>query len=453
MISPVRRELATITRLAAPIVAAQLGSMMLWVVDLAMVGRVGVHAIDAVSLGRLVILGSLMMAAGIVFGIDPVITQAHGARNARLLGVTFQRGMVLAVVVSAPNAVIWLLAERILLALGQDPGLSAEAGRYVVVQLPLIPAFLLFTVLRQYQLGRGIMMPSMWVTLLGNGANVAANYALIYGHWGMPRLEIVGAGIATVLTQILMLVALAVWTVEGRLYEGAWTGWSRDALRLDRLLRLTRYGLPVGIQLCLEMWAFMSAMLLAGWIGQEALAAHSIALNLASIAYMLPLGVSLAVVTRVGNLIGERDPEGAQRSAWVAFGMGAGVMLLSAIAFVVGRRALPALYTSDAEVVELCAVVLPIAAGFQLFDGVQAVGGGILRGMGKTRPAAVFNLAGYWVLALPAAWLLAFRAGLGLAGIWWGLALGLAVIAACLVAWVAIRGPAKVDARLDDLDG
>ena len=452
MISPVRRELVTITRLAAPIVAAQLGSMMMWVVDLAMVGKVGVHAIDAVSLGRLVIMGSLMMAAGVVFGIDPVITQAHGARNARLLGVTFQRGLVIAVAVSVPNAVVWLFAEPILVALGQDPALSAEAGRYVVVQLPLIPAFLLFTVLRQYQLGRGIMMPSMWVTFLGNGVNVAANYALIYGHWGLPRLGIVGAGIATVITQVLMLIALAVWTVAGRLYEGAWTGWTRDALRLDRLLRLVRYGLPVGIQLSLEMWAFMSAMVFAGWLGHDALAAHSIALTLASISYMLPLGISLAVVTRVGNLIGEGDPEGAQRAAWVAYGMGAGVMLLSAVVFVLGRKVLPALYTDDVAVLRLCAAVLPIAAGFQLFDGVQAVGGGILRGMGKTRPAAVFNLAGYWVLALPVAWLLAFRGGLGLAGIWWGLAIGLAVIAGCLVAWVAIRGPARVDARILDLD-
>jgi len=452
MISPVRREWITITRLAAPVAAAQLGTMAMWVVDMIMVGGVGVEAIGAVSLGRLVILGSLMVTSGIVFGIDPVIAQAHGARNARLLGVTLQRGLVLALAASVPNAALWLFGEPILLAFGQDPALSAAAGRYVAVQIPLVPAYLVFTVLRQYLMGRAIVMPILGVTLVGNAVNVAANYALIYGHWGLPRMEAVGAGIATVVTQGVMLVALAVWIVAGRLHEGGWTGWSQDALRADRLLALLRYGFPVGVQLSLEVWAFLSCTVLAGWLGPAELAAHSVALNLSSIWYMIPLGISLGAVTRVGNLIGEGDPRGAQRAAWVAFALGAAVMLVSAIAFVVGRRALPAWYTTDPAVLDLCAAILPIAAGFQLFDGVQVVGGGILRGMGKTRPAALFNLAGYYLLALPAAWLFAFRGGLGLPGVWWGLLLGLAVIAVALLVWVGVRGPAHVDARIAHLD-
>lgn len=452
MISPVRRELLTIVRLATPVAAAQLGSMMMWVVDLVMVGRVGVHALDAVSLGRLLVMGTLMLTSGIVYGIDPVLTQAWGARNERLLGVTFQRGLVLALVVSVPNVLVWTVAEPILVALGQDPALSASAGEYLLVQLPLVPLFLVFTVLRQYQLGRGIVMPSMWVTFLGNAVNVAANYALIFGHWGFPRLEVVGAGIATVVTQAFMLVALSAWTWWGRLYVGAWTGWSRDALRLDRLGRLFRYGLPVGIQLSLEVWAFVTCSLLAGWLGHRELAAHTIALNLASVSYMIPLGISFGVVTRVGNLIGERDPAGAQRAAWVGLALGGGAMVVSAIVMVAGRHALPALYTDDAAVLALAATVLPIAAGFQLFDGLQAVGGGVLRGMGKTRPAALFNLAGYYLLGLPFGAWLAFRSDLGLTGIWWGLATGLAAIAAALVTWVFFRGPARIDARITDLD-
>ena len=198
----------------------------------------------------------------------------------------------------------------------------------------------------------------------------------------------------------------------------------------------------------LEFWAFLWANLLAGWMGSAALASHTIVINLVSIAFMVPMGISFGVVTRVGNLIGEGDPAGAQRAAWVGFALGGGVMSISATAFIIGRRFLPSLYTVDPAVIATCAALLPIAAAFQLFDGVQVVGGGILRGMGRTRPAAVFNLIGYYVLALPAAYWLAFPGGYGLPGMWWGLALGLAVIAAALVLWVWLRGPARVDARV-----
>ena len=182
--------------------------------------------------------------------------------------------------------------------------------------------------------------------------------------------------------------------------------------------------------------------------GSAALASHTIVINLVSIAFMVPMGISFGVVTRVGNLIGEGDPVGAQRAAWVGFALGGGVMSISATAFIVGRRFLPSLYTLDPAIIATCAALLPIAAAVQLFDGVQVVGGGILRGMGRTRPAAVFNLIGYYVLALPAAYWLAFPGGYGLPGMWWGLAFGLAVIAAALVLWVWLRGPARVDARV-----
>jgi MATE family multidrug resistance protein len=157
---------------------------------------------------------------------------------------------------------------------------------------------------------------------------------------------------------------------------------------------------------------------------------------------MVPLGISQAVVTRVGNLLGARDPTGAQRSAWVAMVLGGGVMLISAISFVTLRNLLPRLYTGDPAVVALCATILPIAGVFQVFDGVQVVGCGVLRGMGRTRPAAVFTFVAYWMLALPLSYGLGLRAGWGLSGIWWGLCLGLACVAVGLVAWIRLRGPA-----------
>jgi len=449
--SPVRKELFAISRLALPVAASHVGAMMLWVVDLMMVGGVGVEELDAVALGRLWIIGTMIFSMGVVMGIDPIISQAHGARNPKLLGLTLQRGIVVALAVSVPTAISWLFTKKFLLLTGQDPHLSAEAFRYSLVQIPGIPFFLLFVVLRQYLLGRGIAAPCMWITFLANGVNVLANWVLIFGHLGSPPMGVVGAGIATSLTQAFMATALGVWIVVFRLERGGWTGWSRAALERTGLLEVFRYGLPVGIQIGLEIWAFMLANLLAGWMGHAELASHTIVINLASIAFMVPLGISFGVATRVGNLIGRQDPVGAQRAAWLGFALGGGVMTLSAMAFVVGRRWLPSLYTDDGAVIATCALLLPIAAVFQLFDGIQVVGGGVLRGMGRTRPAALFNLFGYYMLALPIAYWLAFSKGYGLAGIWWGLTLGLATVAALLVVWVWLRGPARVDARIVDL--
>jgi MATE family multidrug resistance protein len=169
---------------------------------------------------------------------------------------------------------------------------------------------------------------------------------------------------------------------------------------------------------------------------------------LASLTFMVPLGIALAAVTRVGQRIGQGNPRGAQQSAWLAVGMGAGVMALSAIVIVSTRHLLPLLYTKNAEVVKLASSILPIAAAFQLFDGTQVTGGGVLRGMGSTLPAALINLGGYYVLALPLAYWLGLRTDWQLAGIWWGLALGLALVAITLVAWIAKAGPARARAMV-----
>jgi MATE family multidrug resistance protein len=238
-----------------------------------------------------------------------------------------------------------------------------------------------------------------------------------------------------------MLVLLACWGWLFRLQRGAWVGWSALAFERRGLLEIVRFGAPVAVQLALEMWAFQVATLMAGLLGELGLAAHTVVLNLASLSFMVPLGLSIATVTRVGNLIGAGNPQAAQRAAWVALGLGALTMSAFSLSFVLGRHWLPTWYTAQPDVIALAAVTLPIAAAFQLFDGVQVVGGGVLRGMGRTRPAAVFNLVGYYALAMPFGWWLAFERGMGLPGVWWGLASGLASVAVLLVLWISRRGP------------
>ena len=444
----IQQETSALTRLALPVVITQLGNMMLWVVDVIMVGAVGYEELGAATLGRLMIMGTMMFGMGVVLGIDPLITQAHGAGDGPRAGRALQTGLVLATLVSIPIGIVWLFTEPLLAWTGQDPGLSTMADDYVLVQLPLIPFFLLFTVLRQYLQGRAIVYPTMVVVFLGNAVNVLANWALIFGKFGFPELGLVGAGIATCITQGFMLAGLVAWIRMGRLHSGAWSGWCRSAWSWSHLGEVVGFGIPVAFQISLEMWAFVAAALLAGWIGKVELAAHTIVINIASVSFMVPLGISFAAVTRVGNLIGERNGPGAQRAAWVSFAMGGGVMIAFAVLFIAARHTLPTIYADEPAVIALAATLLPVAAAFQLFDGLQVVGSGILRGMGQTLPAAMFNLVGYYVLALPLAYWMAFSLGMGLKGIWWGLCIALAVVAVLLLLWVALKGPGKVDARI-----
>jgi MATE family multidrug resistance protein len=439
--SPVRAEARKLASLAIPVAATQLSTMLLGLVDTIMVGRVSVEAIAAASLANVWVFGTLMFANGIVFGIDPLVAQAHGAGHGRLAALALQRGVVLSLLLSVPTLVLWTYTEDFLLFTGQDPQLSRDAHRYIMAQSPSVPAFLVYSALRQYLQGREIMRPALWVILIANVFNAFFNWVLIFGNLGAPALGLVGAGIATGLTRWVALIGLVLWVRGFGLTRGAWQPWSRAAIDPIGLRSVFAIGFPVAIQVSLEIWAFSAAALVAGRLGATPLAAHTVALNMAALAFMVPLGISQGTVTRVGNLIGGRQPQQAQRAAWVALAMGGAVMTASAVIFVVFRHTLPRLYTPDAAVIALCASILPIAAAFQIFDGVQVVGCGVLRGMGRTRPAAVFNLISYWLLGLPIGTWLALGTDMGLAGIWWGLCIGLATVAALLVLWIRVRGP------------
>lgn len=437
---PTRREISTLVRLAVPVVGTQVLVMTMGVVDTIMLGSVGPHALAAAGLGSTLIWGSLVVADGLVRGIDPIVAQAHGARDGDSAGLALQRGVAIAVGASFPIAVLWLFTEEFLIATGQNPELAALAQSYVLVQIPSIVCHMVYMALRGYLQGRGIMNPALWVMVFANLVHIFGNWVLIFGHLGAPALGVVGAGIATSLTRALALAALVWMTLGLRLHEGAWRPWSREALALPGLRRVLALGLPVGVQVGLEVWAFQIATLMAGRLGVNELAGHQIVLNMASLTFMVPLGIAIGASTRVGNLIGAGLGEQVQRAAWVAFGLGASAMALFGAVMIGLRDQLPRLYTADPHVIAVCAFLLPIAAAFQVFDGTQVVGCGILRGMGRTRAPALVTLVGYYAIALPFAWWLGLERGLGLAGIWWGLCLGLVVVASALLGWVRLSG-------------
>jgi MATE family multidrug resistance protein len=440
-VAPVRTHVRRLLALAVPATAAQVGAMLLQVVDVAMLGRLSVHALDAAALGRVWVLGTVIVGMGLVLGMDPVAAQAVGAGDRRRLDGAFGSGIALALLASLPIGALWLFTGPILRLLGQEPALAADAQRYVFAQLPGLPFFLVFLAAKQFLQAQGSVWPTMWVTFAGNAFNVVANWALIFGRLGMPALDVAGAGLATSLTQVFLAVALLLWLRRGAFAPAAAA--VRAGMRRAALSLVLHHGTPVAAQLGLELWAFQIATLLAGRLGEVPLAAHTAALTLASLTFMVPLGVSLAAVVRVGNLLGARSGADAQRAAWVSLGTGAAAMALSGIGFLAFRWQLPRLFTGDAAVVAAAAAILPIAAAFQVFDGLQVVGGGVLRGLGQTRPAAIFNFFGYYLLALPLAWWLAFPLGLGLPGLWWGLALGLAVVAGSLLLWLSRHGPGR----------
>lgn len=457
----IREETRALRRLAVPIVLTNLGTMAMGLVDTLMVGRLNdPDSLAAVALAGVWIHGTSLFAMGLVFGMDPIITQGFGARDRRKMGLALHRGFLVALLASLGVMWCWSRTGAFLNSIeGLLPGGAslegfsestvALADRYSQVQVWSAAPFLLFIALRQHLQGRGIVRPALVAILACNVVNALANHALIFGAYGFPAMGLEGAGIATGITRAAMfgLLALMVWQLD--LLRGARTKVSRHSFSIGGVRELLGYGIPTAFQMALEVWAFGAATLMAGLLGQAATSAHHIVLNLASTTFMVPMGISFAATTRVGNLLGARRPRRAQTAAWVSIALGAGTMSVSAVIFVTARHWVPSLYFGDtqapgvAEVITLCAAILPIAAAFQIFDGIQVVGCGVLRGMGQTMPAAVINLVGYWVLALPLAWWMTSTLGLGLFGIWWGIAIGLAIVAVALLAFLRVRGPAR----------
>lgn len=444
--TPLRAEIRKMLALGLPVAGVQLSTMLLGFVDTVMVGRVSIDAMAAATLGNVWVFGTLMFASGVLFGLDPIVAQAHGARDGERAGRALQTGLVMALLLALGASLLWLQTERFLLWTGQQPELAGPAAAYTRAQIPGAPFFLVYMALRQYLQARELVRPALWVILAANLANAFFNWVLIFGHLGAPALGLVGAGFATALTRAFTCLGLVALVLGLRLHRGAWRPWDRGALDAGRLWALARLGVPIAFQMGLEMWAFGAASLLAGRIGGVEVAAHSVSINLAAMAFMLPLGLSQGAATRVGNQIGAGDHAGAQRAAWVSLAMGSGIMGISALAFVALREILPRIYTPELPVIEAAAAVLPIAAAFQIFDGTQVVACGILRGMGRVRPALLANAIGYWCLGLPLGAYLGLFGGWGLAGIWWGLCLGLGVVASLLVGFVYYRGPASVGA-------
>lgn len=437
-----RDEVRRLLALAAPVAVSQLGGMALGVVDMMMLGHVGSAELAAATLGNIVLMGSAVPIMGILMGADPLMSQAHGAGDKARIALVAQRALALIPLISIPLFVIGFLAPALLRHLGQPEALIPMARSYVLINLPGLPLFLAFQVARQFLQSRGIVKPAMWVMLGVNLINVFGNWVLIYGNLGAPALGLEGSAISTVITRSAMVFALVLWIRRARLHEGYWRPWDRESFSWAGLREIASIGAPITISLAVEMWAFQIAGLMAGHLGEEQLAAHSLVFQILALIFMVPLGISIGSSVRVGNLIGAGDAKGAQRTAYVALLIGGLFMGLISLAFIAGRNVLPLAFTNDPDLIAMAAVLFPIAAAFQIFDGSQTICTGILRGMGSTRLPAVAHGVGFYLLGLPAAYVMLQTGDRDLTDIWWGLCLGLFVVASLMVAWVRWRGPA-----------
>ncbi|MEM1450619.1 MAG: MATE family efflux transporter [Planctomycetota bacterium] len=456
------REVRALSRLAAPILATNVCWMMVGVVDVVMLSRWSSEAVAAALLAGVWVHLTQVAGMGLVMGMDPLVTQGHGARDREAMGRALQRGLLVALLASIPVVGLRFFTGELLAgtrafaawiagpeALSNAAGLDLEnaaaldgpAEIYALTQSFATPFFLAYIALRQYLQGRGILRPALLVAVAANVVNVGTNWLMIYGlEWG-----VAGAGLATGITRVFMFSALLWVLLRRRLLRGAWVPWDRESFAWSGLRRVLAFGIPVCLHFALEVGAFGATTLLSGMLGVTATVAHGVAINLASLSFMVPLGIGLAATTRVGNLVGERRFEEAQESASIALWLGGLTMAALGVVLYTGRWLFPTFYVpEDAAAIALAAAVLPIAAAFQVFDGLQVVGSGILRGMGRTVPPAVFNFFAWWVIALPlAAWLVLRRGG-GLEHVWWALVLGLAVVAILAVLWVRSRGPATL---------
>lgn len=432
-----KHELKQLMVLSVPVMLSMIGTMLIGFVDVLMVTRIGTLELGGASIGSVWINGTSVFGVGLMMGMDPILSRAFGANDRRALALTFQRGIILALVFSIPLSVSWAYGARCLSRLGQAPAVTAVAHRYVTIQIASVVPMMLFFACRQYLQGMSITMPVTIIMLVANVFNYIANSVLIFGVGSFAGLGFDGAALASTVTRFFMFFALLVVIWWRRLFDGYWLPWSRAVWQRDAFVKITRFGLQTGFQYGLEGWAFQMAILMSGWVSTAALGAHSFVQNIISLTFMIPFGLSMGACTRVGTLIGAGDTEAAGRTINVSLVAAALLMVPIAVVFVVGRELIPAMMmTDDREVIAIAAGIFPIAAAFQLVDGVQVVGGGIMRGIEKHRLMIGFNILGYWLLAMPIASYCIRTLGHGVQTIWWALFIALSLVALLLMIYL-----------------
>jgi MATE family multidrug resistance protein len=442
------QELRAMLVLAWPLALTNLSQTALLVTDTLFLGRLGEIPLAAATLGGNLYFIAMSLPFGLAFAASAMMAQEKGRvrHHMREMRRTFRQAMWLGLLSFPPIALLLWHSAFILRASGQDPALAEAAQTFVRAMMWGLIPFYGFLLLRGFLSALERPRAALWVSLAGIGFNALLDYALVAGGFGIPSLGVLGAGVASASSNLFMFLGLAgVMALDRRIARFHLAGrfWRTD---FQRMIEITRVGMPIAGTMLLEIGVFSGTALVMGWFGPSAVAAHAVALQVASSSFMVPMGIGQAATARVGLAAGAADRQGIRRAGWTAIGLSAGFMASTALLLVLLPDFIAGLFLPPelAETRRLAATLLMVAGLFQLADGVQVAAAGALRGLKDTRLPLLFAALGYWVLGLPVGMLLGFTAGLGPVGVWFGLAAGLAIVAVLMTLrwrWLAMLTP------------
>lgn len=429
-----KAEILNTFKLAYPVIIGQLGIIMMGVVDSMMVGQLGPIPLAAASLGNSLIFIILIIGIGSSIVVSPLVAILVGAKRYDECGIYFRQSLFVNILMSFMMIMIILVVVNFIYLLNQpDEIIELTITYMVIVGLSAFP-LMVYQTYKQFIEGLSVMKPAMVISLLANIINVFANWILIFGKFGFPELGIAGAAWATFASRVFMALAMMFYVMINSRFKQYDVNFHFRGLDFKVIKKIVSLGLPSGFQYFFEVGAFSFAVIMIGWIGANELAAHQIAINLASISFMAVLGISQAASIRVGNAMGEQSIYKIRKAGFTGIFLGASTMFLAGVTFIILNEFLPTLYISDKNVIEIASRLIIIAALFQLSDGTQAVGIGILRGLTDVKGPTIITFIAYWVISLPIAYMLAFNFNLGVDGVWYGLLIGLTASAIMLTA-------------------
>ncbi len=449
----IRSEVKELVLLAGPVVAAQLGQVLNGFIDTVMVGRLGPAELAGVALGNSTFFFFLIVCLGVVFSVGPMVSQAYGAGDYEPIGRSVRQGLWLGVALTIPAFLLLWNVAPIWRLMHQDEQTILIAESYIQAIVWGFLPFLWFVALRSFVEAVSRPWPVTFIVFLGLGLNIGANYVLMFGKLGFPALGLAGTGWATTIVfwfTFLMLASYVQFLPRFKVF--------RLFARLGKpdphyFRELFRIGWPIGASYGVEVGLFAATAILMGTLGQVPLAAHQVAIQCASVAFMVPLGIGIAASVRVGHAVGRGDPVGARWAGYLGILLSTLFMTGTAILFWTAPRTVISLYlnlddVANAEVVALAVTLLGIAAVFQLFDGIQVSAAGGLRGLKDTRVPMVIGFISYWMIGLTVGAVLGLGVGWGAQGLWWGLVLGLTA-AAILLTWRFQRHVGRVPVKVE----
>lgn len=426
------REVRATARLALPLVAAQVLAMSMGVVDTLLAGNLGTEVLAAVTIGTQLWVLAMLLIFGLLLALTPIAAQLDGADRRDAVGTVFRQGLWLALATGIALGLGLRAAIPLLSWIGVDPAIVPEAARFVEAISWGMPALALTVACAKLSDGLSMTRPSMYFNALALVILLPVAWVLMYGRFGFPRLGAAGAGWAHAIALWIQAAAFLAYLARRTRYReaGLFTRfeWPKLAVQGD----LLRTGAPMALALFMEGSLFVLVALLVGRLGEIPTGAHAIALNVASLTFMLPLGIALATTVRVGNAVGRRDPAGIVSAVTGGLVLVLATQALSVTLMVVLPGPIAGLYSSDTAVLSLAVTLLAFAAIFQFSDGIQTLAAGALRGLNDTAVPALITIVAYWGVGLPVSWWLGFEAGLGAPGLWIGLIAGLSAAALLL---------------------